>query len=97
MDIITNESIPIVSNKTNNETSKTTYKYNYAGIAFEENDKNDLYRAINNALNEWKNAIANFDTAEAPELVDYYTYKMKACEIRYQYLLKKFKEFNSGA
>jgi len=37
-------------------------------------------------------AIYNYEFTEDPELVDYYTYKIKATQPRYQYLLKKAKE-----
>ena len=46
---------------------------------------------IQDAYNEWQNAMANFETAEGKEMVDYYAYKIKASEIRYDYLLRKAK------
>lgn len=47
---------------------------------------------IKDAYLEWQNAMANFETAEGKEMVDYYAYRIKASEIRYAYLLKKAKQ-----
>lgn len=52
----------------------------------------DLIQNLKNAQNEFETAINNYEFAEDPELVDYYTYKIKATQTRYQYLLKKAKE-----
>jgi len=51
-----------------------------------------LLECIRDAKNEWVNAHINFEHAEAQEMVDYYTYKIKASEARYEYFLKKAKE-----
>lgn len=52
----------------------------------------ELIENIKNAKKEWINANTNFDYVDDQELVDYYTYKIKACQIRYEYYLKKAKE-----
>jgi len=52
-----------------------------------------LRKYINYALIEWKSATLNFETAESTDMVEYYIYKMKACEVRYQYLLNQIKNF----
>ncbi|MGI6086134.1 MAG: DUF2508 family protein [Acetivibrionales bacterium] len=52
----------------------------------------ELTENIRDAYIEWQNAMANFETAEGKEMVDYYSYKIKASEIRYEYLLRKAKE-----
>ena len=49
-------------------------------------------RAIQQARQEWLNSVSNFEQAENEDMVDYYIYKMKACQVRYNYLLKKAKE-----
>ena len=41
---------------------------------------------------EFETAINNYEFANEPELVDYYTYNIKATQTKYQYLLKKVKE-----
>ena len=52
--------------------------------------KSELERA-NRSLEA---AINNFNFAEAQEMIDYYTYMIKANEILYNYLNKKYKEIN---
>jgi len=55
-------------------------------------DTQDLINHLKNAQNEFETAVRNYEFADEPELVDYYTYKIKATQTRYQYLLKKVKE-----
>lgn len=52
----------------------------------------ELLGCINDARTEWLNANMNFNYAEDSEVIDYYTYKIKASEIRYEYYLKKARE-----
>lgn len=52
----------------------------------------EIMESIRDAKNEWINASMNFDYADNQDLIDYYTYRIKACEIRYDYYLKKAKE-----
>lgn len=54
--------------------------------------QDDLKESIRQAKLEWVTANANFEQAVDTSMVDYYTYKIKACEVRYQYLLKEAKE-----
>jgi len=63
-----------------------------ARLAEKEEMMRELLENIQEAYNEWKNALANFETADCKEMVDYYAYKIKASEIRYDYLLRKAKE-----
>lgn len=51
-----------------------------------------LLKSIQQARQEWMDAVANFEQADNDELIDYYIYRIKACQIRYNYLLKKAKE-----
>ena len=57
-----------------------------------DDDTQDLINHLKNAQNEFETAVSNYEFADDPELVDYYTYKIKATQTRYQYLLKKAKE-----
>ena len=57
-----------------------------------DDDTQDLINNLKNAQDEFETAVSNYEFAEEPELVDYYTYKIKATQTRYQYLLKKAKE-----
>lgn len=63
-----------------------------AKLAEKEELLRELTENIQDAYIEWQNAMANFETAEGKEMVDYYSYKIKASEIRYEYLLRKVKE-----
>lgn len=50
-----------------------------------------LLQSIQSARQDWLNAASNFEQAENDELIDYYIYRMKACQIRYNYLIKQAK------
>jgi hypothetical protein len=52
----------------------------------------DLLRVTLEARDEWRDTNSNFDYVHEDMLVDYYTYKLKACEARYTYFLKLVKE-----
>ncbi len=54
--------------------------------------RKDLIECIHQARQEWLNAAANFDQADNEDMVDYYIYRMKASQVRYNYLLKIAKE-----
>lgn len=60
-----------------------------AGTGLEENE---LLKTVVDAKNEWLETIASFEHVYEDNLIDYYTYKMKACEARYSYYIKKAKE-----
>jgi hypothetical protein len=51
-----------------------------------------LLASIRQARRDWLIALSNFEHADNDDLIDYYIYKMKACLLRYNYLLKKAKE-----
>ena len=55
-----------------------------------ENEKN-LIQSIFQANNDLQVANANFENAEE-EMIDYYTYQIKANKAKIDYLLKKVKE-----
>lgn len=52
----------------------------------------ELLENLKSAKKEWLDANVNFDYIEDKDIVDYYTYKILACQIRYEYFLKKAKE-----
>ena len=58
----------------------------------EDLETKELIKNLKNAQVEFESAINNYEFANEPELVDYYTYKIKATQTRYQYLLKQAKE-----
>lgn len=51
----------------------------------------ELYDTIHDAYMEWQNALQNFENADCKDMVDYYSYRIKASQIRYEYLLRKAK------
>jgi hypothetical protein len=51
-----------------------------------------LLQSIKEARKDWMNATINFEYASENEVIDYYAYKIKAFEVKYQYLLRKAKE-----
>lgn len=65
-------------------------KANFQNV--KNNEYNELIESIKNARRDWICASSNFNYANDKETVDYYTYMMKACQIRYEYLIKKAKE-----
>jgi len=56
------------------------------------NESDSLLKCLKEARQDWLAAVENFDQAENDDMIDYYIYKMKACQIRYNYLLKRAKE-----
>lgn len=58
----------------------------------EDNETIELVKNLKIAQLEFESAINNYEFAKEPDLVDYYTYNIKATQTRYQYLLKKAKE-----
>jgi Protein of unknown function (DUF2508). len=56
------------------------------------NEEKELLKALYDARDEWLDAVASFEHAYEENLIDYFTYKMKACESRYSYFLKKARE-----
>lgn len=57
----------------------------------------ELLKAIADARNEWLDSVANFEHVYEDNLIDYYTYKMKACEARYAYFIKKARDMGLKA
>lgn len=60
--------------------------------AQDETEIKELVESIRHARSQWITANMNFEHANEFEMVDFYTYQIKACEIRYEYLIKKAKE-----
>lgn len=56
------------------------------------NDIQSLIDSITNAKREWMEASDDFNYVVDKEMVDYLSYKIKAYEARYQYLIKIAKE-----
>ena len=69
--------------------------WSYIMKKFNEKEKqkeNELIENLKIAQNELQVAVNNYEFAKEPELVDYYTYNIKAAQMRYEYLLRKVKE-----
>lgn len=52
----------------------------------------ELLCNIYNARYELECATQNFEYATEPDLIDMYSYQIKACQTKYQYLLSRAKE-----
>ena len=52
----------------------------------------ELLRVTLEARDEWIENSVNFEHVHEEMLVDYYTYRLKACEARYGYFIKLVKE-----
>ena len=58
----------------------------------DDSDTQELVKNLKIAQIEFETAVNNYEFANDPELVDYYTYNIKATQTKYQYLLRKAKE-----
>lgn len=65
---------------------------NLRSPALVTSEETEILDIVKHAKNEWLDASRSFEQVHDEELVDYFTYKMKACELRYAYFLKKAKE-----
>lgn len=63
-----------------------------AAINSKTTEEQEILKALLEARNEWLDAVASFEHAYEENLIDYFTYKMKACESRYAYFIKKARE-----
>lgn len=52
----------------------------------------ELLNSLRQVKEEWEIANANYEFVDEAELIDYYTYLIKASQIKYNYLIKKLKE-----
>ena len=52
----------------------------------------DILNEIKFSKNEWISANEIFEYTSEQELIDYCTYNIKACQVRYEYFLRKAKE-----
>jgi hypothetical protein len=55
-------------------------------------DAEDLMNLLRTTKEQWSNSILNYEHMTEEEMIDYYSYQIKAQEIRFKYLLKKAKE-----
>jgi hypothetical protein len=55
-------------------------------------EEQELLRITLEARDEWIENSTNFEYAHDEMLIDYYTYRLKACEARYAYFIKLVKE-----
>lgn len=58
----------------------------------ESDDIQNLIESITIAKNKWLKANNDFDYAVDGDMVDYYTYKIKAYQAQYEYLIKIAKD-----
>jgi len=55
-------------------------------------EEQDILEAALEARDEWIDTSANFEYVSEELLVDYYIYRLKACEARYTYFVRLAKE-----
>jgi hypothetical protein len=55
-------------------------------------EEKDILEAALEARDEWIDTSANFEYVSEELLVDYYIYRLKACEARYTYFVRLAKE-----
>jgi hypothetical protein len=68
-------------------------KEKVASVPINENsDFKELIESIKNARRDWICANSNFNYTNDQEIIDYYTYMIKAYQVRYEYLIRKAKE-----
>lgn len=51
-----------------------------------------IIRALREARNDWQQALLDFDNVKDEEIIDYCTYRIKACQVRYEYFLREAKK-----
>ena len=85
-----NNLVSHIDKKDNNIFDYILEKFSKSKTA--DNDTQELIKNLKMAQIEFETAINNYEFANEPELVDYYTYNIKATQTKYQYLLKKVKE-----
>jgi len=61
-------------------------------ITEQDDEDISLVRDIEKARNDWLNACLSYEYAKDKVIIDYYIYCMKACQIKYEYLLSIAKE-----
>ena len=57
-----------------------------------KSEKDEIVDILKKAQADLDIAMNNYEFADEPALVDYYTYNIKAAQMKYEYLLKKAKE-----
>lgn len=57
-----------------------------------DQEDEDLLYLLRLTKTSWNDSIINYEYATDEEMIDYYTYQIKAQEMRFKYLLKKAKE-----
>lgn len=55
-------------------------------------ESQNIVEQLENAAKEWLKANRDFNLAYEEEIIDYYTYIIKACQVKYEYYLKEAKK-----
>ena len=59
-------------------------------------DERKLINEIDEAYREMTTTFSHFESATSPDLIEYYTYKYKADQIKYGYLIRCMKQLRSS-
>ena len=57
-----------------------------------DKEEEEMRRELQDAKNEWSMAVKGFEQVTDELLVDYFTFRIMACQARYQYFLKLAKD-----
>ncbi len=57
-----------------------------------KSEETELLKLIEVAKAEWDTAVKNFDAAKGDEIIEYYIYNIKACEVKYDFLITEAKK-----
>lgn len=76
----------------NSEKSMGVWSWIMKKMNNSKDEKNEMADILKKAQVDLDIAMNNYEFADEPALVDYYTYNLKAAQMRYEYLLKKAKE-----
>lgn len=78
--------------ESNSEKSIGVWNWIMKKMNNSKDEKNEMADILKKAQIDLDIAMNNYEFADEPALVDYYTYNLKAAQMRYEYLLKKAKE-----
>ena len=76
----------------NEEKTKSVTTWFQRKFGTTRSKEDEMVDILKKAQEELDVAMNNYEFADDPELVDYYTYNIKAAQMKYEYLLRKIKK-----
>ncbi|MDO8685617.1 MAG: DUF2508 family protein [Clostridiales bacterium] len=74
------------------DTNETILKKSIERNPNYANEASEVLLGLKNAQNELESLSNNFDHIKDDEIIDYYTFRMKACQVQYNYFLRRARE-----